>query len=527
MNRPSHLHFRYFPVAWRLSLGLGIAVTMAHEAVGAPPSLFAGFGGRKQEKATDDGGKDGRRFSKNREFILPFNLTDSEKAQVAQVHLFVRTPGEAWRKHDSLDPSAGKFRFMVPADGEYWFNIVTADKQGRMNPSDTTNMPSALRVVVDTQAPLVELAPKQAGNELHAHLVCDDRHLDKGSIKVEIQEAGKAWREIQPIAGHPFQYPVPAGEACRLRAQAADLAGNIGTGELSIGNPPPSTPSVAPSSMPVLAQAANLVPAAPVPPQAKTAQALPRLVNSTRTTLDYKIEGVGPSGVGKVEIWITGDGGKTWNRKSEDPDMISPAVVELPGEGVHGLIVHAVNGSGGGDPPPGPNTPPDIVLEVDSTRPTARIVGLKPSPSEAVGAIDIAYEVADKNLGPQPVTLLVASRKGGPWTPLAQRVANTGTYRWDVPQHAGFEFHFRIEAIDMAGNIGAAETDQAVRFDTSRPKAKVIQVRTEPAESAGQVVPATTGPAPSNIPQQQPEEAPKMIDLPGSVPAPVPIKPLR
>ena len=79
----------------------------------------------------------------------------------------------------------------------------------------------------------------------------------------------------------------------------------------------------------------------------------------------------------------------------------------------------------------------------------------------------------------------------------------------------------------MAGNIGAAETDQAVRFDTSRPKAKVIQVRTEPAETAGQVVPATTGPAPNNIPQQQQEEAPKMIDLPGSVPAPVPIKPLR
>ena len=119
---------------------------------------------------------------------------------------------------------------------------------------------------------------------------------------------------------------VGAAAARTAPGGAADLAGNIGTGELSIGNPPPSAPSVASSSMPVLAQAANLVPAAPVPPQAKTAQALPRLVNSTRTTLDYKIEGVGPSGVGKVEIWITGDGGKTWNRKSEDPDMISPAV---------------------------------------------------------------------------------------------------------------------------------------------------------------------------------------------------------
>ena len=526
MNRPSCLRFRYFPAAWRLSLGLGLAGTLAQQALAAPPALFSGFGGRKQEKPSEETPKDGRRFSKNREFILPFNLTDAEKAQVAQVHLFVRTPGEAWRKHDTLDPSAGKFRFMVPADGEYWFNIVTTDKQGRLNPAETNNMPPALRVVVDTQPPVVELSAKQAGNDLQAHLVCDDRHLDKGSIKVEIQETGKAWRELQPIAGHPTHYPIPAGDSCRLRAQASDLAGNISTSELSIGNPPQSAPAVAQSPMPVLAQVATHAQVAPVAPQFNSGQTLPRIVNSPRTTLDYKIDGVGPSGVSKVEIWITGDGGKTWARRAEDPDMISPAVVDLPGEGVHGLIVHAVNGSGGGDPPPGPNTPPDIVLEVDTTRPATRIVGIKPPGMEAAGAIDIAYEVTDKNLGPQPVTLLVASRKGGPWTPLAQRVANSGTYRWDVPRHAGFEFHFRVEAVDLAGNIGSAETEQAVRFDTSRPKAKVVQVRSEVAESAGQLVPAAA-PAPVAIPQTPPEEAPKMIDLPGSAPAPFPLKPLR
>lgn len=523
MSRPSCLRFRYCPAAWRLSLGLGLAGTLAQQALAAPPALFSGFGGRKQEKPAEDNGKDGRRFSKNREFILPFNLTDAEKAQVAQVHLFVRTPGEAWRKHDTLDPSAGKFRFMVPADGEYWFNIVTADKQGRLNPAETGNMSPALRVVVDTQSPLVELAPKQVGVALQAHLVCDDRHLDKGSIKVEIQEGGKPWRELPPIAGHPFHYPIPTGEPCRLRAQASDLAGNIGASELSIGAPPPSVPAVAQSSMPVLAPAATHAQGAP---PANQGQTLPRIVNSPRATLDYKIDGVGPSGVSKVEIWVTGDGGKTWILKGEDPDMISPAVIDLPGEGVHGLIVHAVNGSGGGDPPPGPNTPPDIVLEVDTTRPLARFLGIKPSGMEAAGGIDIAYEVNDRNLSHQPVTLLVASRKGGPWTPLAQRVVNSGTFRWDVPRHAGFEFHFRVEAVDLAGNIGSAETEQAVRYDTSRPKAKVVQVRSEATESTGQVVPATS-PAPVAIPQPLPEEAPKMIDLPGSVPAPFPLKPLR
>ncbi|MFM7538094.1 MAG: hypothetical protein ACKO9Z_00370 [Planctomycetota bacterium] len=509
MKRPSAS--RAIWLAWRLVFGIGLAGVVSPHAWSAPPVLFP-FGGRKQEKPPEDGGKDGRRFSRNREFILPFNLTESEKSHVSQVHLFVRAPGEPWRRHDSLEPSAGKFRFMVPADGEYWFNIVTADRQGRLNPADTAFMPAALKVVVDTQAPLVELSPKTMGSELVAHLACDDRHLDTSSIRVEIREGSKPWKELQALEGHPRHYPVPAGEPCRLRAHASDLSGNAATAELSIGNPPPTVAATTPvpdRAVPSLAQAGGFAPVpAPIAPRADA----PKLINSPRTTLEYKIEGVGPSGVSKVEIWLSSDAGKTWARKGEDSDMISPAVIDLPGEGVFGLIVHAVNGSGGGDPPPGPNTPPDVLLEVDSTRPLTRILGVKPSGPDAMGAVDIAYEVTDKNLAAQPVTLLVASRKGGPWIPLAQRVANSGNFRWEVPRHAGFEFHFRLEAVDLAGNIGSAETDQPVRFDTSRPKAKVVQVRAD-LETPGQVVPAaaTTPAQPAPAP-----ELPKMIELPGS-----------
>lgn len=500
MIRSSPRRSPNYPWRWALTLGLAVAETLP--AAAAPPSLFPVFGAKKQEKPAEDT----RRFSKNREFILPFNLNESEKPLVAQVHLFVRSPAEGWRRHDTQDPEAGKFRFQVPTDGEYWFNIVTADKQGKLNPPDTANMTPALRVVVDTQAPLVQLATGNGTPGQTLRVTCDDRHLDEGTLKVEIEEPGMPWRELKPMAGGQGLYPLPSGKPCRVRAQAADLAGNLGTAELAAAYPLAAVLSSEPLPQPALPQAGIFPPAgslnqaAGLPPAGSLDQApppsaagKPRLVNSPKAALDYQIEGVGPSGVSKVEIWITGDGGKTWTRRAEDPDMISPAVVDLPGEGVHGLIVHAVNGSGGGDPPPGPNASPDIVLEVDSTRPAARILAIKPSGPEATGAIDISYAVADKNLGHQPVTLLVASRKGGPWTPLAQRVANTGTFRWDVPRHAGYEFHFRVEAIDLAGNLGAAETDQAVRFDTSRPKARVVQVRAE-AESTTPVVPVSDPP---------------------------------
>jgi hypothetical protein len=290
-------------------------------------------------------------------------------------------------------------------------------------------------------------------------------------------------------------YALPGAGAlpCRVRAMATDMAGNVGMAELSIGMPPGSATATTKPAMPdqELSRVAA-IPNTPTPDAGNT----PRLISNPRTTIDYKIEGVGPSGISKIEIWLTNDGGKTWARKGEDADLQSPATVDLPAEGVFGVVIHAVNGSGGGDPPPGPNHPADAWIELDSTRPQARIINVKPANNENGAGLDIAYAVSDKNLARQPVTLLVSNRKGGPWTPLVQRAANDGNYHWQIPRHAGFEFYFRLEAMDLAGNIGVSETEQATRFDTSRPKGRVIQVRSEsdgariPTESVPVVVPA-------------------------------------
>ena len=512
---------RAIRILWRLFIGGGLLSTSCIMTTAAePPRLFSAFGNRKAEKPAEESSREGRRFSKNREFILPFHLTETEKQQVAQVHLYVRGPAEAWRRHDSQEPLAGKFRFMVPVDGEYWFNIVTSDKQGRLSPPDVNTMAPALRVMVDTLAPVVQLTPQNHENAICALLACDDRHLDPALVKVEYQIEGKPWIEIKPASGQTRLYPLPSGGAvpCKVRAMATDMAGNVGMAELAIGMPPGSTST---ATKPTTSDN-ELTPVA-VMPNAPTTESgnSPRLVANPRTTIDYKIEGVGPSGISKIEIWLTNDGGKTWARKGEDSDLQSPATVDLPAEGVFGVVIHAVNGSGGGDPPPGPNHPADAWIELDSTRPQARIINVKPANNESGAGLDIAYTVSDKNLSRQAVTLLVSNRKGGPWTPLVQRAANDGMYHWQIPRHAGFEFYFRLEATDLAGNVGVSETEQPTRFDTSRPKGRVIQVRSEsdgtriPPENVPVVVPAAVS-VPTPI--TAPITPPKMIDLPGFPP---------
>ncbi len=79
----------------------------------------------------------------------------------------------------------------------------------------------------------------------------------------------------------------------------------------------------------------------------------PKLIlNSTHATIDYRIDQVGPSGVGKVEVYLTGDGGQNWQRLQEDKDKRSPAEIDLPGEGLFGIRLAITNGNGFGGTPP-------------------------------------------------------------------------------------------------------------------------------------------------------------------------------
>ena len=78
----------------------------------------------------------------------------------------------------------------------------------------------------------------------------------------------------------------------------------------------------------------------------------PRMINERTFELDYEVEAVGSSGVAKVELWGTRDGGRHWSSFGVDTDNRSPAVVTVEGEGVYGfrVVIHSGNGLSGARP---------------------------------------------------------------------------------------------------------------------------------------------------------------------------------
>jgi hypothetical protein len=475
-------------------------------------------------------------YTKSSAFDLPILMKDHAQHMLREVLLFVKAPGASWVRQDTAPPTATKFSYRAKEDGEYWFTLVTVDNQGRATPPDVVSAPPGLRVVVDTKAPVIDVQSATAADgECLLRCAVQDANPNPASLRVTARgSAGELIVETLP--GQSGVYRIrPEWMNSSVRISATDLAGNTATRDINVkelvavvppapGTLPPSVagttsnlapptlvtpepvaplpvasspvalPPVAPSPIiPVSAIEKSTTPAPPMPdPSHETAPArmptLPietpasaskapaqrRIINTTHASIDYRIDQIGPSGVGKVELYVTHDEGKTWRRAAEDLDRTTPAEIDLPGEGLFGVRLAITNGNGFGGAPPTAGAIPQVWIEVDTTAPFVQLRPGEIGPHN--GAFDIRWSASDPNLGPEPVSLYFRTRADGPWQPIARGVKNDGNYRWVFPHDAGSQFFFRVEVVDLAGNVARAKSPTAIVLDMTEPRASVVGV---------------------------------------------------
>lgn len=202
------------------------------------------------------------------------------------------------------------------------------------------------------------------------------------------------------------------------------------------------------------------------------------LVNGTRVVLEYQIEQTGASGIGKVEVWYTRDLGQTWLKLGDDADHKSPAEVDLPGEGIFGVSLVVANGRGFGAAAPKPGDSPDWWIEVDMTKPKGDLLNVRTGNGDD-GSLQITWFAKDKNLHAEPIDLYHASKREGPWQPIAKNLRNDGVYCWTPSPEIGSHTYIRLVIRDQAGNTSSSETVQAIALDDlSRPRGRVVSVAT-------------------------------------------------
>jgi hypothetical protein len=464
---------------------------------------------------------------------IPAQIHPERMAEIKELHLFVSPDrGKTWHEEDKIAPSNAYFGYWPATDGEYWFHVVTVNQQNKQDPrvDDLAKTPPMLKLVIDTKLPELKITTAQRqGDELAVSWWVNELHPDPSQLKVEYRTADSTTWTSMPLTPNPTgttKAKVNTSAPLVVRLSFKDLASNYAEVEAPVtgtvttagykAQPPlevpplpggPSVPGGPPSlggapptgqdlQLPQATKGGTAIASSSdpgqgtlVPQHAPPTAAAPRgmppleLVNDPEIVLEYEVSKVGPSGLSKVEVWITRDGGANWVRFAEDPDAIKATTggkykrtLMLPGEGVYGISLVVKSKAGMGKPGPRPGDVPEMMVEVDTTPPQAQLLPLTPDVSRRDTLI-LSWTAEDRNLGPTPITLEWAERPTGPWQPIATDLPNTTRqYAWRLPPSLPSHVHLRLTVRDAAGNLAVAVTREPQLVDLSEPEGRLIRV---------------------------------------------------
>lgn len=206
----------------------------------------------------------------------------------------------------------------------------------------------------------------------------------------------------------------------------------------------------------------------------------PRMVNLKTFELDYEVDSIGSSGVAKVDLWGTRDGGRHWANYGADNDNRSPLVVSVDGEGLYGFRVVIQSGNGLSGQTPRDGDLPEVWIGVDLTRPAVRLTALDPGPEG--GELVLRWEASDALLESHPVSLFFSDQPHGPWSPIAAGLESTGSFSWRLDNRVPERVYLRIEARRGGQHRGLRDARPALARSAA---AAGADPRRPPVRSAG------------------------------------------
>jgi hypothetical protein len=413
-------------------------------------------------------------YARQRQISIPFDPDPAEAHRLKQLQLYYSNDlGKTWHLGATAAPDQKKFNFLAEGDGLYLFAVQTTDLTGRNFPEKMDAVTPGLRVVIDTVPPVVTLKPLPSkGNEVGVAWTIQDDNLDltlPDAMQLQYRAVGAGtWQPLFRLPGATQHYWAPGTTATlEVKLRARDLAGNAteATTQVSLGGGfgnPGDNPAPGPG---------------PIDPDR-------RYLNTKRISLNYKIVEQGPSGISGLDLWFTTDG-RSWSKfqlpknASNDVTFTGPLTFDVQGEGVYGFTLIPRSGVGISPPPPQIGEKPQVWIEVDLTKPSVELQSVLVGQGQHKGKLQVSWLARDKNLGKNPITISYGSSATGPWNICAKDLPNTGNYVWTMPVGGDmpWQFYLKVEAVDLAGNVGEAITPGLVKVDTTPPRAVITGVQ--------------------------------------------------
>ncbi len=273
-------------------------------------------------------------------------------------------------------------------------------------------------------------------------------------------------------------------------------------------SPAIAPPMIAPPTMPTpAALPAPVTPAGPAPlvmgsglggtttaPSAEMPGV--KVINFLKFDVPYQLE-AGPSGISKIELYVTRDDGKSWSKWSVHDGEQKPLRVALDTranvqpEGPYGFRLVPISGAGISELPPTEGAVPDFRVLVDLSPPLIKVYAPEADPNRP-GVLTLKWEIKDKNPLKDGVAIAWSDTLAGPWKPIGSetgstivagagtdltvRLADTGSFAWKLPEKVPARVYLRMTAWDAAGNKSEVTTPDPVLVDLTKPRARIQDI---------------------------------------------------
>jgi len=372
-----------------------------------------------------------------------------------------------------VTPSPEGSALVGPLSAGTWdFAVTFVDLAGNMTTAccRTTVTPVAAAQVAAEPAPAAAPSPPPASTPV-----------------AEPVEASPTPTPVQPVAAPQADAPVappssatsPAPTSQEPRMEPVPPpASSMMTSELPAAAPRPSPVA------PVTGAAESPSPEAVAPARGRgdqwvepggevRATAETPLLRSRMLSISYTWDEEHPPD--RVGLWVTTDGGRTWQLDHVAERLTGLFVFQAPADGVYGFHTHReAGGNTWGVPLSGEAPQMEIIVDTEPPRVqwtsplgVEAAGGAARQPVKVTGTAVLAWQATDANLGKRPARLDWRAFGQTLWQPIAADLPGSGSYTWTVPEAASGTLEVRITVLDRAGHLASAD----VSLEIVRPAA--------------------------------------------------------